>query len=224
VSLLVGADGIYSRVYNLLNKKDIINKAFCDELPSINSYVDEKANISLSMNLQYLGLMVILGISPIFSNEQNQWVDGETRVFSMPFDKRRTMWQLSFPLNESDAIRLTYPLSKHIADERMKMTALNRCNGWSEHLLKLISRTNISDISGHPVYDRNPIEKISDSISTSFKCVTLIGDAAHPMSPFKGQGANQALIDALDLSQILSHLSDSSSPSINLRFTIYFLL
>ena len=33
--------------------------------------------------------------------------------------------------------------------------------------------------------------------------VTLIGDAAHPMTPFKAQGANQALSDAVLLADSL---------------------
>ena len=33
--------------------------------------------------------------------------------------------------------------------------------------------------------------------------VTLIGDAAHPMTPFKAQGANQALSDAVLLADTL---------------------
>lgn len=49
----------------------------------------------------------------------------------------------------------------------------------------------------HPVYDRDPIERWIDGR------VVLLGDAAHPMSPMNGQGANQAMQDAGALADAL---------------------
>jgi salicylate hydroxylase len=51
------------------------------------------------------------------------------------------------------------------------------------------------------VYDR---ELLKSELLEKAGAFTLIGDAAHPMSPFKGQGANQAVLDALALARNIS--------------------
>lgn len=42
--------------------------------------------------------------------------------------------------------------------------------------------------------------------------MVLIGDAAHPMLPFGGQGANQAIEDAGALGYLLTGISSTSTP------------
>lgn len=177
-SLLVGADGIYSVVRNL-------------KLPEAR--------------LVFLDLIVILGITRNVEGDENklwvrQWLDGSTRVFTMPFDPEHTMWQMSFPADEPEALRIS--ASAHTLREE----ALRRCSGWHSDLTRILEATEHGLVSGHPVYDRDPMESAQLRGSDGSR-VTLIGDAVHPMSPFKGQGANQALLDAAALADAIS-LSD----------------
>ena len=148
--------------------------------------------------LCYLGVLVVLGIvasdHALLRKRVWQTVDGTTRLFVMPFEAPDTiMWQLSFPVHQQEeAERLAK--QPHL----LLQEAQRRCSGWHEPIPELFARTKAADVCGFPVCDRECLQP------QQVGRVTLIGDAAHPMSPFKGQGANQAMLDAVLLAQALS--------------------
>lgn len=178
--LVVGADGIRSAVRKLL---------IGDEVSP----------------LRYLGCIVILGICPLsaLKNIESPLLDsatvfqtanGNERIYMMPYSSDAIMWQLSFPMEEAAAKSLSAQGTKALKEEACRRTQ------WHDPIPQILKATLETQISGYPVYDR---KLLTSELLAQQNAVTLIGDAAHPMSPFKGQGANQALLDAITLARTI---------------------
>ena len=188
---LVGADGLRSRVRALVDDKD-------DDLRS-------------------LGVGAIVGLStfrhPLVEGRGFYVVDGEARLFTMPFDADQTMWQLSFPTKGDADLSL---------DKKEPARALKRARtqvgAWKDSIrlltLGLIDETPPEDLWASKLFDR--YDKAEKSLFSRRPPpfagrVTLLGDAAHPMTCFKGQGANSALADAKTLATCLKHLNKANT-------------
>ncbi len=197
--LVVGADGVRSVVRSLLVGEDITP-------------------------LRYLGYVVVLGICSLEALKGVesslldlatvfQTVNGYERIYVMPYALDSVMWQFSFPMPEEEAKALSVQGAQALKEEAFRRAK------WHKPVPEILLATPTQQITGYPVYDR---ELLRPKLLEKGGAVTLIGDAAHPMSPFKGQGANQALLDALALARSISVACTSASnwKEVGIRQTI----
>lgn len=82
-----------------------------------------------------------------------------------------------------------------------KSYILNKIAHWGKSLRSLVEATPAAQISENPICDRLPLN------SWTRGRVTLLGDAAHPMAPAAGQGANSTFEDAYELALCFSQAS-----------------
>ena len=85
------------------------------------------------------------------------------------------------------------PSSGAAIDDHRNYTA-----AWHRPIPDLIQSTEPASILRNDIYDRDPADRWGSGR------VTLLVDAAHPMTPNLGQGACQAIEDALVLAHYLS--------------------
>jgi 2-polyprenyl-6-methoxyphenol hydroxylase-like FAD-dependent oxidoreductase len=203
--LVVGADGIRSQIRPTRDKLVITtNKSNTNGVLHHN-------------DLKYIGITVILGLStvqhPLLTKGGFHAIDNiNTRLFTMPYQEDSetgkplyTMWQLSFSgLDETDAIALR----RSNPSDQLKY-ALDKVKTWFPAAIELIQQTALRDVWSTPLYDRYPmsLRQLKDGRGDpSYGRITVIGDACHPMSMFKGQGANQALEDGPLLAKWLTSM------------------
>jgi salicylate hydroxylase len=159
---------------------------------------------------------------PVFSGSvAYRGVIAHARVPHWPTE-RWQMWLgkgkhfLTFPLRGAELINYVGFVP---ADQEMKESwsapgdpeVLRReFAGWDPRIGSLLSQ--IQTTFRWALYDRDPLPTWSRGR------LTLLGDAAHPMLPHLGQGANQSIEDGMALATILARASRETAPAALLAY------
>jgi len=112
------------------------------------------------------------------------------RFFIFPVGSGETYWAAA-----TSASRPREGAARPGADEKDRL--LDHFRGWAEPVESLIDGTHVGAIYQRDIVDRPPITRWGQGR------ITLLGDAAHPITPNLGQGACQAIEDAVVLSKSL---------------------
>lgn len=145
---------------------------------------------------RYAGYTAWRGVTP-FDHKRLQ--PGETwgrgvRFGQIPMQGERVYWFAAY----------NTAAGQHSPDGE-QAELLRLFGNWHDPIRALIAVTPASAILRNDIYDRPPLKQWGRGR------VTLLGDAAHPMTPNLGQGACQALEDAVVLAKQLQATADIPS-------------
>jgi len=115
---------------------------------------------------------------------------GGTLFGQVPINRNRVYWYAA--TNAAPGGRSPHP----------KQELLQLFAGWHAPIADLIEAADDAQVLRNDIFDRPPVRR------WSAERVTLLGDAAHPMTPFLGQGACQAIEDAVVLGACLGGATD----------------
>ena len=139
--------------------------------------------------LRYVGYTTWRGIAEMPADEARSteyWGPGK-RFGSTPISDDEVYW---FAVDNA-------PEGEPPVDEMLDEVG-RRFRHWNDDVHRVLEKTIEETVLRTDTHDREPIEQWGRG------CVTLLGDAAHPMTPNLGQGGSQAIEDAVVLGRVLS--------------------
>ncbi|EXJ75232.1 uncharacterized protein A1O5_01928 [Cladophialophora psammophila CBS 110553] len=182
--MLIAADGSRSKLRSLLRPNDPLNYAGVYIWSGIAKFAS-RDDIPKPVDRDWGGVLGADGIG----------------LFVAPVDDKSALWALS---RQSPVVKesLRYPIPQgrlvELLEESMRLA-----ENFAPLVKNLISATDPSTVIQLNAMDRPPFPHPS----LEHRPVVWIGDANHAVSPFAGNGANMAIMDAWDLANALKKAS-----------------
>ncbi|MFE9488550.1 MULTISPECIES: FAD-dependent monooxygenase [unclassified Streptomyces] len=161
----------------------------------------------------FSGLTAYRGVMP--AERVPDWPDGAVRFWN---DGTKNL--LVYPVRRGELLNF---VAFTAADEQTRESwsapgdpqrlAVDFGDGWDLLARKVVSQVDATFRWG--IYDRETLRQWSQ---WSQGRLALLGDAAHSMLPYMGQGANQAIEDGMGLATLLEGVSTADVPHVLVRY------
>lgn len=174
--VLVGADGAWSKIRPILSPAVPIYSG----ISFIDVYHTNKSSEGFDARAAIAGDGMLMALSPGRGILGHRETDGTIHIYAA----------LQKPREWVDTLA-------GIAAADILFATAKEFEGWAPSLLSLITNADSEPVT-RPIYALP-----TDHKWARVRGVTILGDAAHLMSPFAGEGANLALKDAADLARAI---------------------